>query len=382
MHVLMISLDASLLGEQHGNTVQRHLEYANRLGRLSIVAYNHYAEPKTVQHVADHFTVYPTNTLPVQFPWRAYRIARQIMRQHPVDMVTTQEPFATGLVGWLLKKRFGLPLDMQNHSSFFNNPLWIAERPLRNRLLHWLGKRLIHAADTHRVVNDHEKQQYLAMNIPDERVVVLPSPTHVELFTIPLAPEATRAQRAALGIAPDAPVILWVGQPVAFKRVDRLLDAFILVRQELPAARLVMVGDFSNRPQFVKRAAAEDVIFPGRVAHDDLPLYYQLGTVYAHSSHYEGFGRVLVEALASGIPVVATRAGGPSAIVRHETTGLLVEHTPEALADALLDLMRDPVRARVMGQAGQHDMIDRFDYHRQLDAIVASFQHTVEVART
>ncbi|MBN1563915.1 MAG: hypothetical protein JXA10_08750, partial [Anaerolineae bacterium] len=94
MHVLMISLDASLLGEQHGNTVQRHQAYADRIGQLSIVAYNHYSAPKTVQHFADNFTVYPTNTLPVQFPWRAYRISATIMHNIPADVVTTQDPFS------------------------------------------------------------------------------------------------------------------------------------------------------------------------------------------------------------------------------------------------------------------------------------------------
>lgn len=380
MHVLMISLDSSLLGEPHGNTVQRHLEYADRIGQLSIVAYNHYAERKTVRQYADHFTVYPTNTLPVQFPWRAYRIARQIMYDQPADVVTTQDPFATGLVGWLLKRRFGMPLDMQNHSSFFNNPRWIAERPLRNRFLHWLGRQLIQRADTHRVLTEGEKRHYVAMNFPAERIAVLPTPTHIDRFTTPCTPEALADQRAALEIAPTAPVILWVGQPAAVKQVDLLLDAYLLVRQAHPDARLVMAGDFSQRPNFVERATAEAVIFPGRVAHDDLPAYYQLATVYAHSSSYEGLGKVLIEALAAGTPVVATRSDGPCAVVDHGTTGLLVDHTPAALAGAICDLLDDPARARVMGAAGQRDMLARFDYDRMLDAIVESFRHTIEVA--
>ncbi|MBN1564723.1 MAG: glycosyltransferase, partial [Anaerolineae bacterium] len=94
-----------------------------------------------------------------------------------------------------------------------------------------------------------------------------------------------------------------------------------------------------------------------------------------------GFGKVIVEALASGTPVVATHGDGPDAIIRDGETGLLVEHTSTALVEAILSLLNDPARAKAMGVAGQRDVIARFDYDHQLDAIVESFRHTIEVAR-
>ncbi len=380
MHVLMISLDASLLGEQHGNTVQRHRAYADRTGHLSIVTYNHFTDRKTTQRFAENFVVYPTNTLPVQFPWRAYRIAANIMHESPADVVTTQDPFSTGLVGWLLKKRFGIPLDMQNHSSFFNNKIWLSERRFRNHLLHSLGRWLVKKADTHRVLTEGEKQHYLAMGIPGDRVAVLPTPTNVDLFTLPVPPERLAALREEYAIPPNAPVILWVGLPDTVKNVDLLLEAYLRVKSVRSGTHLIMIGSFDQRPQFVQRAMSDGVIFPGRVAHDDLPAYYQLANVYVHSSRYEGFGKVLVEALAAGIPVVATLNDGSNAIVRDGETGFLVDHTPGALADAIVTLLDDPARAGAMGKSGQRDMIARFDYDRQLDAIVESFHRTAEVA--
>ncbi len=311
MHVLMISLDASLLGAQHGNTVQRHLEYAGRIGALTIVTYTPVAGPRTMQQFADNFAVYPTHTRPILFPWAAYRLAARLHRQHRFDLVSTQDPFATGIVGLLLKWRYGLPLDVQNHSSFFNNAAWIAERPLRNRALHTLGRFVAHRADTLRVLTSDEKEQTVQLGIAPERVTVLSTPTNVDLFAPPVAPERLAALRSSLGIAPEAPVVLWVGLPVAFKRVDLLLEAYRQVRAARPDARLILAGNFAGRPDFVRRAQAENVVFPGRIDHDDLPAYYQMATVYAHSSIYEGFGKVIVEALAAGTPVVATHAAGP-----------------------------------------------------------------------
>ncbi len=226
MHVLMISLDASLLGAQHGNTVRRHLEYAQRLGALTIVTYTPASAPRPMQQFADNFAVYPTNTRPVLFPWAAYRLAARLHRQHHFDLVSTQDPFATGIVGLLLKWRLGLPLDVQNHSSFFHNTAWIAERPLRNRALHALGTFVARRADTLRVLTSDEKAQTVRLGVAPERVTVLSTPTHVDLFAPPVPPERLAALRAALGLAPDAPVVLWVGMAAAVKNVDLLLDAY------------------------------------------------------------------------------------------------------------------------------------------------------------
>lgn len=381
MHLLMISLDNSLLGDPHGNTVTRHIEYAERVGHISVIVYTPASAPKSVTRLSERLVVYPTNVrTPYLFPWAAYRLGVRIHRQQPADLITTQDPFATGLIGLWLKWRLRLPLNVQNHSTFFNNHAWIAERPVRNRALHAIGKFVVKRADTHRVLTEGEKRHYLAMGIPADRVIVLPTPTHVEMFAVPQSPERLAALRASLGLAPDAPVILWVGLPARVKNVELLLAAYQRVKQAHPAARLVMVGDFSKRPEFVQAARAEGVIFPGRVAHDDLPAYYQMASVYAHSSRYEGFGKVLVEALAAGTPVVSTDGDGPRDVVREGETGLLTAHMPEALAAAIGALLTDPARARAMGAAGQADVLARFDYARQLDAVAETFAQTLRIA--
>jgi 1,2-diacylglycerol 3-alpha-glucosyltransferase len=377
MHVLMISLDASLLGEQHGDPVLRHLEYARRIGQISMVVYNPAAQRKTAHSFADNLTVYPTNTHPILFPWAAYRAAARVHRERPVDVISTQEPFACGLVGLLLKRRFGLPLNMQNHSSFFSSPHWAAERPLRNHSLLILAKIILRFADTHRVVNESEKRRYLALGIPESRIIVLSVPTPLDLFIRPVDPDKRAALRASLGIDPAAPVLLWVGKPAAVKNIDLLLAAFELVYARRPDVRLVLVGDFSERPDFVRRAQAAGIIFTGRVDHVDLPSYYQLADLYVHSSRYEGFSRVLVEALVAGTPVVATRNDGP---VRDGETGLLTDHTAEALSAAILTLLNNPTRRQQMGETGQRDMLERFDYARQLDAVANVYRRTAEIA--
>ncbi len=381
MRVLMISLDGSLLGEEHGDTVQRHLEYARRIGDLRIVVYNTASNPQPPHQFSEHLTVYPTNCRsPYLFPWRAFRVASQVQREAPAEVLTAQDPFTTGLVGVLLKWRFGLPLNVQSHSTFFTNPHWIAEHPVRNRALRTLGQWVIRRADTHRVLTDYEKGVYTRLGVAPDRITVVSVPVRLDRFATPVPEEQQLALREHLGIAPDAPVAIWVGLPVAFKHIDLLLDAFALVHDRLREARLLLVGDFTRFPQYVQRADPAYVCFAGRVPHDDLPPYYALADVYAHSSYYEGVPRVLMEALAAGRPVVSTRAVGTSAVVREGETGLLCDHTPEALAENLLALLGDLDRARRMGAAGQADVLERFDYERLMTAIVESYRNTLERA--
>lgn len=380
MHVLMISLDASLLGDPHGDTVGRHLEYARRIGTLTIVTYNPASQPKAPQQFADNLAVYPANTRPALFPWVAYRLAARLHRQQPADVVTAQDPFACGLVGLLLKWRCGLPLNVQSHSHFFDNPHWIAERPLRNRLLYALARLVVPRADTLRVLSEREKAICVRHGVPPERITVLTVPTPVDVFAQPVGAARLAELRAALDLAPDAPVLLWVGFPAAFKHVELLLAAYVLVRRQRPAARLVLVGDFRTRPDFVRQAQAEGVSFAGRVDHGDLPAYYQLASLYVHSSRYEGVARVLMEALAAGTPVVSTDHLGAAEVVRHGESGLLTEHTPEALAGAILALLDDPARAQAMGAAGQRDVLERFDHGRGLDAIAETYRATLRAA--
>jgi glycosyltransferase involved in cell wall biosynthesis len=318
----------------------------------------------------------------VLFPWVAYRLAARLVREQSVDVVTTQDPFATGLVGVLLKWRFGVALDVQSHSHFFENPDWIAERPLRNRFLYRLAGWIIKRADTNRVLSEREKAIYVKRGVPADRIAVLTTPTHVDVFVPPRPTADLAALRESLGITADAPVLVWVGFPAEFKHIDLLLEAYQRVKAARPAARLVMVGNFATRPDFVRRATAAGVIFAGRVDHDDLPLYYQVADVYLHSSRYEGVPKVLIEALAAGTPVVSTDHLGADVVVWNGETGLLTDHTPEALAAAAIMLIDDPARARAMGAAGQQDVVERFDYERQLDRIVESFRVTLRVKRS
>lgn len=368
-----------------GDTRERHIEYADRIGHLHMVMYSPAQRGLEQTSVSTKLTAYPTRTrFKTAFAWDAYRVGAQICKAHHIDVITTQDPFLTGLAGVWLKQRFNIPLDLQNHSDFFDNQYWVAERPLRYGFFNWLGKRLLPYGDTHRVLNDIEKQKYVDMGIPAERVEVLSTPVRLGRFTPDDQPVTLRQK---IGIPEDQSVLLWVGKPGPVKRVDDLLKALFIAHQSRQDISLIVVGDVAkHQPGLFELAQtlgiADSVYFAGPVPHEELPDYYRLCDIYVHSSAYEGLGKVMIEAASCGKPVISTRTSGAQAIVKDGETGLLADiENPADLAAKVIELVDDPVRAAQMGREGQRYVQSKFDHTRNLDAVIKTWQQTVSYAR-
>lgn len=379
--VLLIGLGDEVLGAATEDARARHLLYADGVDHLHMIVWSQGSSAPVV--LSPRLTVYPVGR---GSRWRymreALRIGEQIVRQRPVKTITTQEPFYTAFIGLRLQ-RMGSHLQIQNHSDFFDNPLWIAERPLWNTALNAFGKWAVRRADYLRVVNTTERRKYLSFGIPAERVDVLPVPVDLSAFEKPVDESRLAALRARWNIPPDAPLLFWVGRPAPFKDLGTLLRAMAIVCRERPDARVILGGDFSRAPQWPALVndlgLADSVRFVGPVSRDELPDYFALCSVYLHSSMYEGFGRVMLEASAAGRPIVATRTAGAKDIVRDGETGLLCPpRAPSALAESILTLLADPDRARRMGEAGQVWVKRQFDPERLTADIVAAWRKCVE----
>lgn len=162
--------------------------------------------------------------------------------------------------------------------------------------------------------------------------------------------------RAELGLPADAPVVTIVARLVPIKAHEVFLEAARRVRQALPASRFLVVGDGERRAALEALAAelglGGSVLFLGW--RRDLEGVYADATVVALTSRNEGSPVSLIEAMAAGRPVVATRVGGVPDLVEDGLTGCLVPPDDAgALAAALLALLRDPERRRTLGQAAR-----------------------------
>ena len=362
MHVLMISMDTSLLTQRIGNTRARHEIYAEQSGRLSVVVCNRGTDLAAYDSSTLH--VVPTQSRGyLNYLLDGYRTGMRFHAEQPVDLITTQDPFLTALIGLMLRRRIRARLLIQDHSCLLENEYFAAERP-RNRLLQLLARQTVRRADAVRVVNHQE--QSAAVRRGARNVCTIPVSTNFERFTQP----ATDAQKAAwyakLEIEPGTPLVLWVGRIVPVKNLPLLLKAFARVHAEIPAAHLVIAGGADTLPAQTQGLGLTSAVhFPGTVVHADLPALYQIATLYALASNYEGLPLVLVEAAASGLPAISTATAGAREVIVDGDMGILVPIGDEvAMADAIIRLLRDPARAAAMGIHARDHVRQCFDEQR------------------
>jgi glycosyltransferase involved in cell wall biosynthesis/predicted metal-dependent phosphoesterase TrpH len=138
--------------------------------------------------------------------------------------------------------------------------------------------------------------------------------------------------------------VLYCGRLTQEKGVDLLADAFLTARAEDPRLHLVLAGG-GPEEEALRRRLGEHGTFLGWLEGRDLAAVYAAADAFLFASRTDTFGQVILEAQASGLPVVAVDEGGPSTLITHGETGLLAAADAGALADALLTVVRTPLLA-------------------------------------
>ena len=214
-----------------------------------------------------------------------------------------------------------------------------SEPPLRLEM----EQRLIHDADRIIAATAEERTQMMRYyGAMAHQVQVIPCGVDLKLFV----PQDRQQARMQLGLGQDVPVLLFAGRLDPFKGPDLLLHAASMMKEE---AQIVIVGGKLAGDKALQQlqALAEELAISRRVKflgarrQQEMPYIYSAADVTVVPSYHESFGLVAVESLACGIPVVATRAGGLTTIVRHGETGYLVPRCPGFFAARLDTLLRD-----------------------------------------
>jgi glycosyltransferase involved in cell wall biosynthesis len=178
-------------------------------------------------------------------------------------------------------------------------------------------------------------------------------------------PDARSVARDTLGLGPTAPVVMAVGRLAPVKHFAALIDAIGLVRAQHAAVQLVIIGDGPEH-----NALRTHVEAAGLTHRDDARQLMAAADVFVSSSVYEGISLTLLEAMAAGLPVVATRVGGTPEVVWPGETGLLVPaRNAQALARGVQALLADRQLAASLGAEGRR----RVEHAFKLDRMLAQY---------
>lgn len=308
------------------------------------------------------------------------RLWRLLGRLKP-EMVEFSTPKA-GLLGSLAARLRGVPrrvyllrgLKLETATGFKRRVLLASER--------------MAAACAHVVLCTSEslRAEALALGIaPAGKLLVIGDGSSQGVDTERFSPGPSD-MREQLVISPDAPVIGFVGRLTRDKGLPELVEAFNRILRAEPSARLLLVGWFDaaedalNAGLRARIASHPGIVCTGFVA--DAAPYYRAMDLLVLPTWREGFPNAVLEAAATGIPAITTESTGARDSVVPEVTGLLIPPGyPEAIAEAVLKLLRDPERRSRMGRAARAWVLEHYaearvlgltaDYYRSLfDAVL------------
>jgi glycosyltransferase involved in cell wall biosynthesis len=286
--------------------------------------------------------------------WRMYRIGRRLCAEGKVNVIQTQEANTTGLIGYLLKRHFGLPLSI---CVFGPNPWdehWVGSSPY-DRLTTPLARHILRRCD--RIIADGSLtlERLREVGIPEERLVwKVNVPSNINDF----AKADGRELRRSLLEDRFEHLLLFVGSMSVQKNIPFVLRAFKCISDRMPTSRLMMIGKGRRRQDYMVYAEQlgllDRVHWIEAVPHADIPTFFRASDLVLLGSHYEGFPRVFVEAAAAGRPVVTTQVSGCGDGVIDGVTGYVVAQGDiEGFANSVLELLNDPGKAAEMGKKGQ-----------------------------
>ncbi len=241
-----------------------------------------------------------------------------------------------------------------------------------------MEQQLIKQADRIIAATADERMQLIRYcGATSSQVEVIPCGVDLRLFV----PQNKLEARNTLGLPPSQPVLLFVGRLDPFKGPDLLLRAAAMMEEE---AQVVIVGgklEGDNELEQLKSLSfdldiSERVHFLGARPQRELPAVYNAADVTVMPSYHESFGLVAVESLACGTPVVATRAGGLTTIVRHGETGYLVPRCPGFFAERLDTLLQDRVLLERMCLAARPS-VRHFSWKSVADQVSSVYQEMI-----
>lgn len=288
----------------------------------------------------------------------------------------------SGVVGALAQKRWNCPhLTMFHTLGVLKNRTGSDENEPGHRIAH--ERKLVHSADGV-VVPTRKEYENLLLDYyaPSEKISVVPCGVNLEQFR----PMDRAAAKAALGLEPGTPLALYVGRFAPLKGLDLLLTAMARVKAGIAGLRLLVVGGDGPRSSATlelselsrKLGIHGATTFAGRVDHQDLTTYYNAADLLVVPSHYESFGLVVLEALACGTPVAATRFGAAETVIQPGGNGTLIANPDAAsVATAMCRQLGRPA-ARGLSRTQIRETVTAYSWRRIAASIAEVYHRLIE----
>lgn len=339
MNILVINLDKAIFKENSASC-KRLLEYSELVDKIFVIVFTR--EKHNPIEISDKLFIYPTNSkFKILYYLDSFFIFRKILKKNKIDLIFTQDPFETGFIGFIFAKIYKMPFQIQAHTDFLSD--YFSAESFANKIRVFLAKFLIPRANCVRVVSKRIRD---SIKIKIKNLKVNP-------IILPIFVDVNYIARKAVGVDlrkkyPQFDfIILMASRLSREKNISLALSVFSEVVKKHKNAGLIIVGDGSEKENLKKLAREhmleKNIVLENWIGQDDLISYYKTADLFLLTSNYEGYGMSVVEAMASGCPVLMTDVSLAGEILINKKDGLVVSvGDKERLRDAILCLIYDP----------------------------------------
>jgi len=333
MKILSIGLDKKILDKTSEN-FQRQKEYASLVDEYHVVIFG----PKREIQEGNLFVYGSGGESKISQFFKAYKKARKILSNKDLSdwLITTQDPFFAGFLGFLLKNRFYIKLHVQIHGleKFYG---------LRKSM----AKLVISKADGFRAVGQRLKKRLIdEFGVEENKITTVP-------IYIEITQKSTeKPQKSTEGKF----VFLTVGRLVPIKNIELQILAFVEVNKKYPNTELWIIGD---GPEKVKlKDIKNNIETPEGIKllgwQSNLDKFYSQADVFLLTSNYEGWGLVVIEAAKYGLPIIMTDVGCAGEVIKNGESGMVIPiGDRKALEEAMIKIIEDSELRKKLGQGAQ-----------------------------
>lgn len=276
----------------------------------------------------------------------SFRVKKVITEFNP-DIVHIHHPFLLSSVAIMYGKRLGIPKILTLHTQYERYAYYIA--PIPERLTQEAIKMIIHnlsyKIDCITTPSESMRELIRSYGVKN-RIEIIPNAIHLISFKEDDELKRTEIKKQ-YNLKEDDKIILFVGRVASEKSIDKIIKALAIIKKRsIGKVKLLIIGDGPAMDELKQLARTlkieKDAIFAGTVSYGEIRHYYKMAYVFTIASTTETFGIVTIEALASGVPVLAVKAPGAVDILTDGVDGLLVDNDVEKLANALEKIIREP----------------------------------------
>ncbi len=295
--------------------------------------------------------------------------------RHSYDVIHVHEPFSAAFIacfiGRLLKKKVIVKIP----SGGLGGSADLLAQSWRGRLAMPVFRRFVHAFIT---LNEEIRREYIGFGVVPSRLIMMPNCVDTSLFAPPTLNERRALKEHLWG--GEFPVVVTVGRLIRDLGTELLVQAWSLVTRVIPEATLIIVGsgeEEGHLKQLAKDLGVERAVqFLGmRTNVSDI---LKASDLFVQPSIREGMSNALLEAMSTGLPVIASAVGGSLEMIEDGVSGVLFDRRdPARLAQLILDVLHNQSKATGLGQSARTSIVKKYSKHTIAQQYLALYQKLV-----